>query len=91
MEYTFLIVIMFICALAASNKMNNLEKMIKYQQYTIDKLSKQLGVPEHPINDVVRKKLKEDKYVEAIKEIREVLNMSLPEAKKYVDAIKDDM
>nr|WP_232243151.1 ribosomal protein L7/L12 [Paenibacillus sp. GSMTC-2017] len=64
--------------------------MIKYQQYTLDQLSKKLGVAEHPINEDVRKHLQEDNYVKAIKEVREALGISLTEAKQFVDAIKNE-
>lgn len=87
MEYTFMGAIV-ILGLIVLNKMAIIERQIKSQKFILDQILKQLEVNEHPINDEVRKLLKEQNDVKAIKMVREVLGLSLIEAKQYVDRIK---
>ncbi|MCI1694995.1 ribosomal protein L7/L12 [Aneurinibacillus aneurinilyticus] len=87
MEYTFIGAIV-ILGLIVLNKMAIIERQIKSQKFILDQILKQLEVNEHPINDEVRKLLKEQNDVKAIKMVREVLGLSLIEAKQYVDRIK---
>ena len=90
MEYIFLgilLVIIFLLITSVIPKLNTLEKQIKSMKFTLDQVANQVEVPEHPMNDELRKLLKEGKYVQAVKEVREILGLSLLEAKQYVDAL----
>ncbi|GED18254.1 hypothetical protein AM501_23255 [Aneurinibacillus migulanus] len=89
MEYTFIGALVVLLGLIILNKIAIMEKQIKNQKFILDQISKQLEIPEHPVNNEVRKLLKEQNYVEAIKMVREVLGLSLIEAKQYVDRIKN--
>lgn len=64
------------------------ETQIKGIKYTLDQISKQVDVPENPINKELRQLLNEGNDVKAVKRVRETLGLSLLEAKQYVDALK---
>lgn len=61
--------------------MGKLEGRIKGMQYTLDQFSQQSDLPEHPINDELRKLIKEGEDVRAIKRARETLGLTLLEGK----------
>ena len=90
MEYIFigvLLVIIFLLTTTVIEKLNRLETRFKSMKATLDQVANQVKVPEHPINDELRKLLKEGKNVQAVKEVRVVLGLSLLEAKLYIDAL----
>ena len=80
-----LVVIIFVLIITVSSKFNSLEIRINSMKFTLDQVAKQVDVPEHPINEKLRRLLKEGKGVKAVKEARQVLGLSLLEAKQYVD------
>ncbi|WP_088012834.1 ribosomal protein L7/L12 [Gottfriedia acidiceleris] len=91
MEYTFLVlllVIVFVFIKTVIDKLNKLENRMKNIKVTLDQIANVVEVPEHPINNELRKLLKEGKEIQAIKEVRAILGLSLLEAKQYVDALK---
>ena len=90
MEY-YLIIISFFIIIYLSVKLDKLEGRIKRMQYTLDQLTKQLGLPENPINDELRKLIKEGEDVKAVKKARETLGLSLLEGKNYIDKLKSDI
>lgn len=87
MEY-ILIIIAFLIIINVTAKVNKLEGRIKRMQYTLDQVTKQSGLPENPINDELRKLIKEGEDVKAIKKARETLGLSLIEGKEYIDKLK---
>ncbi|GAB3068597.1 hypothetical protein [Virgibacillus ainsalahensis] len=89
MEYT-LIGIAFLIVIYLSSKLDKLEGRIKGMQYTLDQLAKQSGISENPINDDLRKLIKDGKDVKAVKKARETLGLSLVEGKEYIDKLKFD-
>lgn len=91
MEYTFLgllLVIVFVLIKTVIDKLNKIENRMKNIKVTLDQIATVVEVPEHPINNELRKLLKEGKEIQAIKEVRTILGLSLLEAKQYVDALK---
>lgn len=82
-----LVVIIFFLVTTISNKLNSLETRVKSLQFTLDRVANQVKVPEHPINEKLRGLLEEGKGIQAVKEARQVLGLSLLEAKQYVDAL----
>ena len=82
-----LVIIIFMLITTVTPKLNSLETQIKSLKFTLDQVANQVEVPEHPINDKLRKMLKEGKEVKAIKEARQVFGLSLLEAKQYVDKL----
>lgn len=52
---------------------------------TLDQITNVIEIPEHPINNQLRLLLKEGKDIQAIKEARTVLGLSLLEAKQYIE------
>lgn len=86
MEYIILGVL-FVIIFMLYDKLTKLEMRFNRMKATLDQIANQVEVSEHPINDELRKLLKEGKDVQAVKKAREVLGLSLLEAKQYVDAL----
>lgn len=84
--YIALIIIIYL-----SVKLDKLEGRMKSMQYTLDQLTKQLGLPENPINDELRELINGGEDVKAVKKARETLGLSLLEAKNYIDKLKSDI
>ena len=82
-----LVIIIFMLITTVATKLNTLETQVKSLKFTLDQVANQVEVPEHPINDELRKMLEEGKEVKAVKEARQVLGLSLLEAKQYVDKL----
>ncbi|ETI69804.1 hypothetical protein [Neobacillus vireti] len=89
MEY-ILIIIAFLIIIKLLAKVDKLEGSIKRMQYTLDQLTQQSGLPKNPINDELRKLIKEGEDIKAVKKARETLGLSLLEGKEYIDRLKSD-
>lgn len=87
MEYTFIAGVLLIVIIYLLKKISMLESRIKGLEYTLDHVAYEVELPELPVNDELRKLIKEGKDVKAVKRTRETLGLSLVEAKKYVDAL----
>ncbi|ANS74522.1 hypothetical protein AWM70_07935 [Paenibacillus yonginensis] len=85
-----LILILLLIILHLFTKVGQLEGRIKGMQYIINQLTKQVEIPELPINEDLRKLINEGEDVKAIKKTREVLGLSLLEAKAYIDQLKSE-
>jgi len=66
----------------------NLSSRLKEMQSMLKRLTTQTITPDHPINDELKQLLKEGSDVKAVKRAREVLGLSLLEAKQYIDQLK---
>jgi len=87
-EFNFVeVFILFICIYILSTVIK-LNGRVKGLKYTLDKISKQIDVPENPINNELRQLLNEGNDIEAVKRVRETLGLSLVEAKQCIDALK---
>jgi ribosomal protein L7/L12 len=89
MEY-ILIIIAFLIIINLTAKVNKLESRLKRMQHTLDQVIKQTGLPENPINDELRKLIKQGQDVKAVKKARETLGLSLIEGKEYIDKLKNE-
>ena len=78
---TFLAVFLFI-------KLNESKHQMKVMQHKLDRLADQSGSAESPVNDDLRKLIKEGRDVKAVKMAREAFGMSLVEGKQYIDRLK---
>lgn len=88
MEFNIIdVLILFICIYLLASVIQ-LNGRIKGLVYTLDQISKQIDVPESPINKELRQLLNEGNDVKAVKRVRETLGLSLIEGKQYVDALK---
>jgi len=76
--------------ISIESNITRLRKDIKHLNITLEKISKQIGVPE-PEKDAIDVQLKdlikEGKKIEAIKKYRAVADIGLKEAKEYVDVL----
>lgn len=90
MEYLSITIslITLVVSLSLYNKVSAIEARIKAMQVSYDHMSKQDGLPPHPAHDEVLQLIREGKKVSAVKKAREVLGMSLVEAKQYVDTFE---
>lgn len=80
--------ITLLISLSVYNKASAIEARIKAMQISHDHISKEDGLPSHPVHDEVMQLIREGKKVSAIKKAREVHGMSLVEAKQYVDTLE---
>lgn len=83
-----LLIIVFVLITTVIDKLNKLENRMKNIKITLDQIATVIEVPEHPINNELRKLINEGKEIQAIREVRTVLGLSLLEAKLYVDDLK---
>ena len=83
-----LLIIVFVLITTVIDKLNKLENRMKNIKITLDQIATVIEVPEHPINNELRKLINEGKEIQAIREVRTVLGLSLLEAKHYVDALE---
>ena len=71
---------------------NQLQSDISRMNVTLNKIAKQVGVPDI-VNDEVRAELKDlvlkGKKIEAIKRYRKLTGIGLKEAKAYVDSLNE--
>lgn len=88
MEYILIGILLVVIFIIIVNKLDALEKRINSIAFNLDRVANQVGVTEHPVNEELRKLLKEGKDVEAVKKVRQVLGLSLLEGKKYIDNLK---
>ncbi|WP_166242704.1 hypothetical protein [Paenibacillus turpanensis] len=89
MEYT-LTSVTFVAVIYLLLTVIRLESRIKRMSYKLEQVAQKVGVPEAPIDDDLRTLVREGKRIEAVKKAREVLGLSLTEAKQYVDSLDQD-
>lgn len=70
-----------------SESINRVTKRLKRTEDKLEQIAKQMGVPEHVINEELRQLVKDGEKIKAIKKAREVLGLSLLEAKNYIDSL----
>ncbi|MGD7024865.1 hypothetical protein FZC79_15200 [Rossellomorea vietnamensis] len=88
MEYNFMDFLIVSILIYVLITVIRLEGRIKGIRYALDQISKKAGVPEKPINNELRELIRKDQEVQAVKEVRETLGLSLVEAKQYIEALK---
>ncbi|MEK3659551.1 hypothetical protein MKY19_18375 [Paenibacillus sp. FSL R5-0744] len=91
MEYlsiTISLVSLVVC-LTVYNKVSAMEARIKTMHVNVDQIAKSEGLPPHLVQNEVLQLVRNGKEVAAVKKAREVLGLSLLEAKQYVDALKE--
>ena len=90
MDFGFYIVVVFILfmCLYLLSTVNKLNSRVKGLEYTLEQMSKQVDIPENPINNELRQMLIEGNDIKAVKRVRETLGLTLLEAKKYIDVLK---
>ncbi|AKF95311.1 hypothetical protein [Brevibacillus laterosporus] len=101
MELAIIMVLVCIVLLLAE-KVNRLQNQLKRMDVILQQIAAQVGVTDysehtkpnnnvvlnHPVNAKLITLLSEGKQIEAIKEARLVLGLSLKEAKEYVERLK---
>ncbi|MEG0692996.1 MAG: hypothetical protein RR444_07925 [Oscillospiraceae bacterium] len=85
--YIVNVLILFICLYLLST-ISKLNSRVKGLENTLEQISKQVDLPESPINNELRQLLKEGNDVKAVKRVRETSGLSLIEAKQYIDVLK---
>ena len=88
MDFTILDIVILIVCVFLLLMVINLSSRLKEMQSMLKRLTTQTITPDHPINDELKQLLKEGSDVKAVKRAREVLGLSLLEAKQYIDQLK---
>lgn len=94
MQY-IVITISFLIIINLLIKVNKIEDRVKRMQYTLDQVIKKSGllenpIPGHPIDDELRKLIKEEKDEIAINKAMEVLGLSYQEGYYYIKSLKSN-
>ncbi|MBU3110217.1 ribosomal protein L7/L12 [Clostridium lacusfryxellense] len=82
------ILLIFLIVSSLSSRIRTLEKKMSLMNLTLDKIAKQVGVPEPSFDDDIRILISQGKKIPAIKKVREAKGLGLKEAKEYVDSFK---
>lgn len=82
-----LVAIIIMLVMTFSSRIHSLERQVKSLRNRVKQVANQVDVPEPIINERLRALLEDEKYVQAVKEAREALGLSLVEAKQYVDEL----
>lgn len=72
---------------SASSQLTQLTNEAKKTNSLLQKIAKQVGVPEPPVDEEIRALLAKGKKIPAIKRYREISGAGLKEAKEYIDSL----
>jgi ribosomal protein L7/L12 len=78
---------LIIAVIYLSDTVLRMNKRIKRSESMLQAISKQVGVPEHQLNDELRQLIRDKEKIEAIKKVQHHMGLSLREAKDYVDSL----
>lgn len=91
MNSWFIMALIVFGIVSISSSISQLDKRLKRTEGKLDQIARQVGVPERAaneeLNEELRELVREGKKIKAIKKVREVLGMSLVDAKNYVDSL----
>lgn len=87
MDYLLLTAVIVLGIFYISGQLNNIHTRLKRTEDKLDRITKHMELPEHEINEELRLLIKDGDKIKAIKKAREVLGLSLLEAKNYVDSL----
>ncbi len=88
MDYKIILVSMGVLLLVSmSNAITQLRNDIKRTNSILEKIAKQIGVPEPPVDDEIKTLIAEGNKIKAIKRYREITGVGLKEAKDYIDKL----
>ncbi|ENQ3080416.1 ribosomal protein L7/L12 [Bacillus cereus] len=87
MDYLLLTTVIVLGIFYISGQLNNIHLRLKRTEDKLDRIAKHMELPEHTINEELRLLVKDGDKIKAIKKAREVLGLSLLEAKNYVDSL----
>lgn len=88
MDYKIIWVIICVLLLSCiSSAISQLRNDIKHTNSILEKIAKQIGVPEPPVDDEIKTLIAEGKKIKAIKRYREITGVGLKEAKDYIDKL----
>ncbi|MEH6891471.1 ribosomal protein L7/L12 [Bacillus sp. JJ864] len=87
MDYLLLTSVIVLGIFYISGQLNNIHIRLKRTEDKLDRIAKHMELPEHEINEELRLLIKDGDKIKAIKKAREVLGLSLLEAKNYVDSL----
>lgn len=73
--------------LCISSAISQLRNDIKHTNSILEKIAKQIGVPEPPVDDEIKTLIAEGEKIKAIKRYREITGVGLKEAKDYIDKL----
>ncbi len=76
----------------ANNRNNELKKDITHIKHTLDKIAKQVGVPDfinEELKETLLKLISEGEKIKAVKKYRIATGVGLVEAKQYIDYLSE--
>lgn len=82
------IVIGLLLLTSIGSAINQLQKDIKRTNTILEKIAKQIGVPEPSIDEELKNIISDGKKIKAVKRYRDFTGVGLKEAKDYIDNLK---
>ncbi len=74
-----------------STAINQIRNDIRHTNRILEKIAKQIGVAEPPIDDEIKNLVEEGKKIKAIKIYRQATGVGLKEAKEYIDLLSEKL
>lgn len=87
---TLLLIVVALLLVSVFTAMQRMEGRMRGLQYSVDHLARHIDVSEYPANSELRELIGEGKNVEAVRRTRETLQLSMVDAKRYVDALIEE-
>lgn len=81
------LLMMILLITTVSSRINSLENEVKGLRNLLNRMAQHMDMPEHSVNERLRELVKDGRRVQAVKEAREAMGLSLVEAKQYVDGL----
>ena len=88
MDFNIIEILILVIVLYLFSAVIKLDGRIKAMQNKLDRISKQVGMPESPVNPEIMQLIDEGNDVKAIKRARELFGFTLLEGKEYIDDLK---
>lgn len=84
---TLLIIIIGVILIGILNTISELQSEIARTNAVLDKIAKQIGVPDTDINDELKNLIAKGNTIEAVKIYRKFAGVGLKESKEYIDSL----
>lgn len=73
------------------SSINQLQNDVKHTNKILEKIAKQIGVPEPPVDAEINALVLEGKKIQAIKLYRQATGLGLKEAKEHIDLLSEKL
>ncbi|NMO97822.1 hypothetical protein [Paenibacillus lemnae] len=86
MEWFWLVA--FLIGFLILNRLTHVDQKLNYQRRKLDQIASHLGITDHELEQRLIQLIQGHQEIQAVKEAREALGLSLLEGKQYIDKLK---